>query len=57
MAEERSTQVFRDNWSLTKSRLDEAQSSDSAYAEEVLVLKDQLRVDLVEEETFWGKKV
>lgn len=39
-----------------KIRLVEAQSSDSAYAEKVSVLRDQLRIALVEEETLAAKK-
>lgn len=40
-----------------KSHLENGQNSDFGYAEEVLVLQEQLRVALVEEESFWRQKV
>lgn len=39
-----------------KTRLNEAQSGDLAYAEAVSGLKEQLRMVLVEEETLWRQK-
>lgn len=39
-----------------KIRLDRIQSDDSTLAEEVLEVQEQLRLALVEEETFWRQK-